>query len=127
MYLNNFKVKDKICEFTINLSKKYSDSYKKSCNYAELDLSLIHPTELSTLALKEYLKRYPIPNGSIHISQEIEVLNNIPHNSILTCEVILESSKEIKDRKIIVITTNAKNKSSKIVAVSKGTLMVPLS
>tara|TARA_B110000438_G_scaffold290651_1_gene326647 strand:+ start:457 stop:840 length:384 start_codon:yes stop_codon:yes gene_type:complete len=127
VYLNNFEAKDKICEFTISLSKSYSDSYKKSCNFSELESSHIHPTELSTLALKEYIKRYPIPTGSIHMSQEIEVLNKIPYNSILLCEVILESSKKIKDRKIVVLTTNARNKKSKIVAVSKGTLMVPLS
>ena len=127
MYLKRFKDKEIICDYTIFLSKKYSEEYSKSCGYSKRSLNCIHPTELVTLSLKEYLCLEPIPNGSIHTSQEIEIFMPIPYETRLLCKVYLDSSKNIKDKRLVMIKTNYFDNNNKLVASSKGTLLVPVS
>ena len=80
----------------------------------------VYPTELATLSLKFFLETYPIPEGSIHTSQVIEIYNPINIDSKLKCQAFLSSYKEIRGRKIIVIKTDYFNNGD-ILATSRGT------
>jgi len=125
MYLKEFKVNDKLCEFNIELTKEYLKNYYKSCGMNIEQYDYVYPTELATLSLKFFLETYPIPEGSIHTSQVIEIYNPINIDSKLKCQAFLSSSKEIRGRKIIVIKTDYFNNGD-ILATSSGTLLVPL-
>ena len=111
MYLDQFKIKDQLCEFEIELNKKYIYEY------------IIH-VELATLSLKYFLEKFPIPNGSIHTSQEIEINSPIEIGSKLICKVFLDSFKEIRGRGIIIVKTNY-IRSEKILGSANATLLVP--
>ena len=123
-YLENYKVNEEISEFKLIISDDYSDSYSKACNIKNYYSKYVNLTELATLSLKKFLERFPIPEGSIHSSQEVTILKNIKKNNELKCVVILSANKEIKESLFIKIKTNYKL-NNEIVASSEGTLIVP--
>ena len=51
---------------------------------------------------KYFLEKFPIPNGSIHTSQEIEITTPIKIGSKLTCRAFLDSIKEIRGRGLMI-------------------------
>tara|TARA_Y100000590_G_scaffold109006_1_gene124107 strand:- start:4735 stop:5112 length:378 start_codon:yes stop_codon:yes gene_type:complete len=124
MYLDQFKIKDQLCEFEIELNKKYIYEYYNSCGINSHKFEYIFPAELATLSLKYFLEKFPIPNGSIHTSQEIEINNLIEIGSKLICNVFLDSFKEIRGRGIIIVKTNY-IRSEKILGSANATLLVP--
>ncbi|MBM01448.1 MAG: hypothetical protein CL762_01825 [Chloroflexi bacterium] len=124
MYLDEFNNKDQLCEFEIELSKKYILDYYNSCGINLHEFEYIFPTELATLSLKYFLEKFPIPNGSIHTSQEIEINSPIEIGSKLICRVFLDSFKEIRGRGIIIVKTDY-IRSEKILGSANATLLVP--
>ena len=126
MYLDKFKIKDQLCEFDIELNEGYIFDYYNSCGINFHDYQYVFPTELATLSLKYFLEKLPIPNGSIHTSQEIEITTPIKIGSKLTCTAFLYSIKEIRGRGIVIVNIKY-TKSKKILGHANATLLVPLS
>ena len=54
MYLDQFKIKDQLCEFEIELNKKYIYEYYNSCGINSHKFEYIFPTELTTLSLNSF-------------------------------------------------------------------------
>ncbi len=126
MYLDQFKNKDQLCNFDIELNEKYISDYYNSCEIDMHNYKYVFPTELATLSLKYFLEKFPIPNGSIHTSQEIEITTPIKIGSKLTCIVFLDSIKEIRGRGIVIVNIKY-TKSKNILGHANATLLVPLS
>lgn len=123
-YLEEFKLNDKLFEFNLEITDEYSDNYSKSCQIENYNSDFVNPTELATLSLKYFLEKFPIPEGSIHTAQEIEMKNVIYKNKKIKCSVFLSYSKEIKNSIFLKIQTTYKD-DDKVVANSEGTLVVP--
>lgn len=123
-YLEEFKLNDKLFEFNLEITDEYSDNYSKSCQIENYNSDFVNPTELATLSLKYFLEKFPIPEGSIHTAQEIEMKNVIYKNKKIKCSVFLSYSKEIKNSIFLKIKTTYKD-DDKVVANSEGTLVVP--
>tara|TARA_B100000900_G_C20322102_1_gene610626 strand:+ start:50 stop:433 length:384 start_codon:yes stop_codon:yes gene_type:complete len=123
-YLEEFKLNDQLFEFNLEITNEYSDNYSKSCQIENYNSDFVNPTELATLSLKYFLEKFPIPEGSIHTAQEIEMKNVISKNKKIKCSVFLSYSKEIKNSIFLKIKTIYKD-GDKVVANSEGTLVVP--
>ncbi len=126
MYLGQFNNKDQLCEFEIELNEKYIYDYYNSCGINLHSYQYVFPTELATLSLKYFLEKFPIPNGSIHTSQEIEIYSPIEIGSNLTCIAFLDSFKEIRGRGIVIVNIKY-TKSKNILGSANATLLVPSS
>ena len=123
-YLEEFELNQQLLEFDLEISDDYSDDYSKSCEINDYKSSYASPTELATLSLKYFLEKFPIPEGSIHTAQEIEMKDVISKNKKIKCSVFLSYSKEIRNSIFVKIKTTY-NYNGKVMANSEGTLVVP--
>ena len=123
-YLGNYKLNQQLCEFKLNISNEYSKNYLKSCGIDNYESEFANPTELATLSLKYFLKKFPIPEGSIHTAQEISINEKILKNKELKCSITLSHSKEIKNSLFIKVRSEY-SFNDIIAGFSEGTLIVP--
>ena len=123
-YIGNYKINQELCEFNLNISNEYSKNYLKSCGIDNYESEFANPTELATLSLKYFLKKFPIPEGSIHTAQEISIKEKIFKNKELKCSITLSQSKEIKNSLFIKVRSEYSCGES-IVGFSEGTLIIP--
>ena len=123
-YIGNYKINQELCEFNLNISNEYSKNYLKSCGIDNYESEFANRTELATLSLKYFLKKFPIPEGSIHTAQEISIKEKIFKNKELKCSITLSQSKEIKNSLFIKVRSEYSCGES-IVGFSEGTLIIP--
>ena len=123
-YLEDYKLNEEISEFTIKINDDYSKRYAEACGIKNYNSGYVNPTELATLSLKYFLEQFPIPEGSIHTAQEVEIFKEINKNDEFKGVIKITNYKEIKESLFIKIKTNfiADNE---IIASSEGTLVVP--
>ena len=123
-YLEDYKLNEEISEFTIKINDDYSNRYAEACGIKNYNSGYVNPTELATLSLKYFLEQFPIPEGSIHTAQEVEIFKEINKNDEFKGVIKITNYKEIKESLFIKIKTNfiADNE---IIASSEGTLVVP--
>ena len=123
-YLEDYKLNEEISEFTIKINDDYSNRYAEACGIKNYNSGYVNPTELATLSLKYFLEQFPIPEGSIHTAQEVEIFKEINKNDEFKGVIKIINYKEIKESLFIKIKTNfiADNE---IIASSEGTLVVP--
>ena len=123
-YLGKYKLNQQLCEFKFNISNEFSKNYLKSCGIDNYESEFANPTELATLSLKYFLKKFPIPEGSIHTAQEISINEKILKNKELKCSITLSHSKEIKNSLFIKVRSEY-SFNDIIAGFSEGTLIVP--
>tara|TARA_Y100000996_G_scaffold299757_1_gene237546 strand:+ start:85 stop:468 length:384 start_codon:yes stop_codon:yes gene_type:complete len=123
-YLGKYKLNQQLCEFKFNISNEFSKNYLKSCGIDNYESEFANPTEISTLSLKYFLEKFPIPEGSIHTAQEISIKEEILKNKELKCSITLSQSKEIKDSLFIKVRSEY-SCNDIVVGFSEGTLIVP--
>ena len=123
-YLEEYNLNEKISEFTLKINDDYSSRYAEACGFENYNSKYVNPTELATLSLKYFLEQFPIPEGSIHTAQEVEIFKKIKRNDEFKGVIMITNYKEIKESLFIKIKTNylADNE---IIASSEGTLVVP--
>ena len=104
--------------------RNFKTSYKWGFQFENYNSKYVNPTELATLSLKYFLEQFPIPEGSIHTAQEVEIFKKIKRNDEFKGVIMITNYKEIKESLFIKIKTNylAYNE---IIASSEGTLVVP--
>ena len=73
-YLDKYNLNEEISEFTLLINDNYSEHYADACDIKNYSSKFVNPTELATLSLKHFLEKFPIPEGSIHTAQEVEIL-----------------------------------------------------
>ena len=123
-YLGNYKINQQLCEFNLKITNEYSKNYLKSCGIGNYESEFANPTELSTLSLKYFLEKFPIPEGSIHTAQEISIKEKILKNKELKCSITLSQIKEIKNSLFIKVRSEY-SCDENIMGFSEGTLIVP--
>jgi len=123
-YLDNYSLNEEISEFKLLINVDYSEHYSDACDIKNYSSKYVNPTELATLSLKHFLEKFPIPEGSIHTSQEVEIFKSIKKDELLKGVVTITNYKEIKESLLIKIKTNYLS-DKYIVASSEGTLIVP--
>ena len=123
-YLEEYNLNQEISEFTLKINDDYSNRYAKACGIENYNSEYVNPAELATLSLKYFLEQFPIPEGSIHTAQEVEIFKKIKRNDEFKGVIMITNYKEIKESLFIKIKTNylADNE---IIASSEGTLVVP--
>tara|TARA_Y100000766_G_C18606870_1_gene459413 strand:+ start:180 stop:563 length:384 start_codon:yes stop_codon:yes gene_type:complete len=123
-YLEEYNLNQEISEFTLKINDDYSNRYAEVCGIENYNSEYVNPTELATLSLKYFLEQFPIPEGSIHTAQEVEIFKKIKRNDEFKGVIMITNYKEIKESLFIKIKTNylADNE---IIASSEGTLVVP--
>ena len=123
-YLEDYNLNEEISEFTLLINDDYSEQYSDACDIKNYTSKYINPTELATLSLKHFLEKFPIPEGSIHTAQEVEIFKKIKRNDEFKGVIMITNYKEIKESLFIKIKTNYLSDND-IVASSEGTLIVP--
>ena len=123
-YLDKYNLNEEISEFTLLINDDYSEHYSDSCDIKNYSSKYVNPTELATLSLKHFLEKFPIPEGSIHTAQEVEIFKSINKDELLKGVITITNYKEIKESLFIKIKTNYLSDND-IVASSEGTLIVP--
>tara|TARA_Y100001980_G_C14427690_1_gene216973 strand:- start:295 stop:678 length:384 start_codon:yes stop_codon:yes gene_type:complete len=123
-YLEDYNLNEEISEFTIKINDDYSNRYAEACGIKNYNSGYVNPTELATLSLKYFLEQFPIPEGSIHTAQEVEIFKEINKNDEFKGVIKITNYKEIKESLFIKIKTNF-IKDNEIIASSEGTLVVP--
>ena len=123
-YLEEYNLNEEISEFTLLINDDYSEQYSDACDIKNYTSKYINPTELATLSLKHFLEKFPIPEGSIHTAQEVEIFKKIKRNDEFKGVIMITNYKEIKESLFIKIKTNYLSDND-IVASSEGTLIVP--
>ena len=123
-YLEEYNLNQEISEFTLKINDDYSNRYAEACGIENYNSEYVNPTELAPLSLKYFLEQFPIPEGSIHTAQEVEIFKKIKRNDEFKGVIMITNYKEIKESLFIKIKTNylADNE---IIASSEGTLVVP--
>ena len=123
-YLEEYNLNEEISEFTLLINDDYSEQYSDACDIKNYTSKYINPTELATLSLKHFLEKFPIPEGSIHTAQEVEIFKKIKRNDEFKGVIMITNYKEIKESLFIKIKTNYLVE-NEIIATSEGTLVVP--
>ena len=96
-YLENYNLNEELCEFELVIDDDYSNNYLKSCDISNYESEFVSPTELATQSLKYFLNKFPIPEGSVHTAQEINIKEKIRKNKKIKCSIELSYSKVIKN------------------------------
>ena len=81
-YLDKYNLNEEISEFTLLINDNYSEHYANACDIKNYSSKFVNPTELATLSLKHFLKKFPIPEGSIHTAQEVEIFKSIGYKGV---------------------------------------------
>ena len=84
-YLEEYNLNEEISEFAIKINDDYSNRYAKACGIENYNSKYVNPTELATLSLKYFLEQFPIPEGSIHTAQEVEIFKKIKKTPKRSC------------------------------------------
>ena len=123
-YLENYNLNEEISKFSVIINDDYSNNYARSCEIKNYKSDYVNPTELATISLRYFLEQFPIPEGSIHTAQEIEMLKSIKKNIKFEGVIMITKYKEIKKSLFIKIKTNYLV-NNEVIAFSEGTLVVP--
>ena len=123
-YLENYNLNQEVCEFNLVINDEYSDNYLKSCDIDDYESEFVSPTELATKSLKYFLDKFPIPEGSVHTAQEINIKEKILKNKKIKCSIVLSYNKVIKNSLFIKVKSIYSD-NNKIIANSEGTLIIP--
>ena len=93
-----------------------SDEYKNT----------IPPTAILTLSLRDLVSKLELPHGTLHTGQEVEFINPVNLNSVLTCTTTLLQNTVRKSIRVLMIKLSVEDENKVPILTGKTTLFTSL-
>ena len=85
----------------------------------------VPPTAVAALAMKSLLGAITLPPGSVHLSQDLEFLRQVPVGETITCRVRVDRKQERAGLRLLTLDLSVFNGRSDRVMAGKAVVTVP--
>ena len=89
------------------------------------DSGIVPPMAVAALAMAALLESISLPGGTIHVSQEIEFIDPVSINDIITCRARVSRKHERGKLHLMTIDLNVFNQQHKAVLSGKTSFVLP--